>query len=200
MTLNLMKRPMLLMVLILTTFGLSAQQDEQDTKKTEISIEIDPATYAFGGYALHLRVKPKNSDHLLLGIGAYAMDFPAVLVDLNKNNKDDGWDVRLNQGVGLFGEYHFSEVNKKWYVGGQLALQEYKIEKDFYDGDAKYSNVLLMALGGYTLQPFDFGLYFKFWGGLGYTGKISGDNFIGNAEYEISPLLMFGALHVGYTF
>jgi len=109
-------------------------------------------------------------------------------------------DVRLNSGVGLFGEYHFSETNKKWYVGAQLALQEYKIQKDFYDGESKYSNVLLMALGGYTLQPFEFPVYFKFWGGLGYTGQVSGENTIGNAEYDIAPLLMFGALHIGYTF
>lgn len=168
--------------------------------KTEFSIEIDPATFAFKGYGFHLRVKPKNSEHLLVGFGAYAMDFPDLLVDLNDNNKDQGWNVRLNQGYGLFGEYHFSEVNKKWFLGGQLALQEYKIQKDYYDGESKYTNVLLMATGGYTLQPFDYNLYFKFWGGVGYTVQVGGDNSIGDAEYDISPILMFGALHIGYIF
>jgi len=189
----------ILAAILMIAMSISVSAQEKETNKTSFSIEIDPATFAFNGFGVHLRVKPKNSDHLLLGVGAYAMDFPNVLVDLNGNNKDSGWDVRLNQGYGLFGEYHFSEVNKKWYVGGQLAFQEYKIEKDFYDGESAYSNILLMGLGGYTLQPFDFGLYFKFWGGLGYTTKVSGDNFIGNAEYDISPLLIFGALHIGYT-
>ena len=194
------KKVVLLLVVLLSSITIFAQQAEPSTPKAEISIEIDPSTFAFNGYAFHLRVQPKNSDHLVLGVGTYAMDFPSVLVDMNSKNKDQGWDVRLNQGYGLFGEYHFTEVNKKWYVGGQLALQEYKIQKDFYDGDAKYSNILLMGLGGYTLQPFDFGLYFKFWGGVGYTGQISGENFIGDAIYDISPILLFGALHIGYTF
>lgn len=185
-------------LMILMSISVFAQENE--TAKTEFSIEIDPATFAFKGYGIHLRIKPKNSEHLLVGIGAYAMDFPSVLVDLNDKNKEQGWDVRLNQGYGLFGEYHFSEVNKKWYVGTQLAIQEYKIKKDFYDGEAKYSTMLLMGLGGYTLQPFEFPVYFKFWGGVGYTGKIAGEDFIGEAEYDISPILIFGALHIGYTF
>ncbi|HFB99522.1 MAG TPA: hypothetical protein ENJ53_01840 [Phaeodactylibacter sp.] len=190
-----------MMLMIVTSISVFAQENETNkTDRTKFSIEIDPATFVFSGFAIHLRVQPKNSQHLLVGAGAYAMNFPDILVDLNKENKGAGWDVRLNQGYGLFGEYHFSEVNKKWYVGVQLAGQEYKIQKDLYDGEAKYSTMLLMGLGGYTLQPFDFPLYFKFWGGVGYTGKISGENLIGNAEYNISPILIFGALHVGYTF
>lgn len=190
------------LVLILTSSTLVHAQDTNSTEpnKAKFSVEIDPATFIFNGYALHLRYQPRNSEHLLIGAGIYALDFPDLLVDLNKNNEDDGWDVRLNQGIGLFGEYHFSEVNKKWYAGVQIALQEYEIEKDFYDGESTYSNVLIMGLGGYTFQPFDADIYFKFWGGLGYTDNVSGETSIGNAEYDISPLLMFGALHVGYTF
>ena len=200
MNFKLSKKTAIIMAILLSSISVFAQQTEEQSKKTEISVEIDPATFLFRGYGVHVRVKPKNSDHFVIGAGAYAMDFPSVLVDLNNTNKDKGWDVRLNQGYGLFGEYHFSEVNKKWFVGTQLAIQEYKIQKDFYDGEAKYSTMLLMGLGGYTLQPCDFHVYVKFWGGVGYTGKISGENFIGNAEYDISPILLFGALHIGYTF
>ncbi len=188
-----------LATLLITSFGAAAQEGEE-TQKTKFSVEIDPTTFPLRGYGIHLRIQPKNSDHLLLGAGTYAMNFPKVLVNLNKLNRDFGWHVRLNQGYGLFGEYHFSEVNKKWFVGTQLAFQQYKIQKDFYDGESTYSNILIMGTGGYTLQPFDFGLYFKFWGGVGYTAKIAGENTIGNAEHDIFPVLLFGALHVGYTF
>jgi hypothetical protein len=94
-----------------------------------------------------------------------------------------GSKVRLNQGTGLFLEHHFTEVNKKFFVGGQLSIQQYKIEKDFYDGDEKFTNALIMGYGGYTLQPFEFPLYFKLWGGIGYNNKISGSNELGDIKY-----------------
>ena len=179
--------------------SLSAQEAET-SNKTKISVEIDPTTFILNGYGIHVRIQPKNSNHLLLGAGAYAMDVPDLLVDFSKDNKEQGWDVRLNQGYGLFGEYHFTEVNKKWFVGAQLAWQEYKIQKDYFDGESKYSTMLLLATGGYTVQPFEYPVYFKFWGGVGYTDKIDGENTIGNAEFSVEPILLFGALHIGYTF
>ena len=189
----------ILVAMLMITTSISGFAQEKEVGKTKFSIEIDPSTFAFNGYGVHLRIQPKNSEKLIIGAGTYAMDFPSVLVNLNAENKDKGWNVRLNQGYGIFGEYHFSEVNKKWFIGAQLAAQQYELQKDLYDGNAKYSTILFMGLGGYTLQPFEFPLYFKFWGGVGYLNKISGENYIDNAEYNISPALMFGAVHIGYT-
>ena len=201
-----MKRVSKFVLTVTLTIGMGISGYSQESEsginasnKTEFSIEVDPLTFGLNGYGIHLRIKPKNSQHLLLGVGAYAMDFPSVLVNLNSNNKDMGWNVRLNQGYGLFGEYHFSEVNKKWFVGAQLAYQEFEIQKEALEGESAFGNVLLMGTGGYTLQPFEFPLYFKFWGGVGYTDQISGENSIGSAQYDIVPVLLFGALHVGYT-
>lgn len=185
---------LILAISLWSTMNASAQE------KTSVSIEVDPITFAFNGYGVHLRLSPKNSKHMLLGVGAYAMDFPKALVDFNSENKDKGWDVRLNQGYGLFGEYHFSEVNRKWFLGGQLGIQEYKLSNLSQAGSTQYTNVLLMGYGGYTWRPFDFGLYIKPWAGIGYTAKVSGENKIGAMEYNIAPITLFATLHIGYTF
>ncbi len=197
---NLIKKSVLIIAFISINIGIYAQQNEQKQSKSEISVEIDPVTFGFNGYGMHLRFRAKNMEHLLFGIGAYAMDFPNVLVDMDKNNKDKGWKVRLNKGFGLFGEHHFSELNKKWFVGGQLAVQEYKIENNTISGSEKFTNSLVMVYGGYTWQPFDFGFYLKPWAGIGYTSKISGTNSLGNFEYDIEPVLIFATIHLGYTF
>jgi len=189
-----------LILIMSISFGLFAQENKEKIKKTEFTIELDPATFGFSGYGIHFRVKPKNTEHLLIGIGAYAMDMPDVFVDINKKNKNKGWDVRLNQGYGLFGEHHFTEVNKKWFAGGQIGLQEYKLENKTIQGSEKFSNLLFMTYGGYTWQPFDFNFYIKPWAGIGYNTKISGNNILENSEYDISPFLMFVTLHIGYTF
>jgi len=186
----------LFFVFILTSVMGFAQNTE---KKSTLSIEIDPATFAFKGYGVHLRFKPKNSEHLLLGIGTYAMDMPSALVDINKENKGKNWQVRINQGIGLFGEYHFSEVNKKWFIGSQLAIQQFKIQNEKITGNQLFTNGLFLGYAGYTWKIGQH-FYLKPWAGIGYTTKISGANKLGDSTYNIDPILIFSALHIGYTF
>ena len=190
----------LLAIIILTSANLVAQ--ETTTKsKTTISVETDPSTFLFKGYAFHVRINPKNSKHLVLGAGAYALDLPAVMVSLNAENKDKGWNIRINNAVALFGEYYFAEANKKWFAGLQAGIQAYKNTNDnISNKTSKYSNLLIMPSVGYNWQPFKFPFYVKPWFGIGYTTKISGDNSIDNLTYDISPLVPFVTLHVGYTF
>lgn len=192
-----MKTIVLITLISMLGLGVNAQQS---LSKTRLSVEIDPATFVFRGYGVHLRIQPKNQNHMLYGVGAYAMDMPDVLVNLNEKNKDQGWDVRLNQGVGLFAEHHFTEVNKKWFVGAQASIQEYKIENNTSTGYSKFTNALLMTYGGYTWQPFKSAFYIKPWAGIGYTSKISGTNSLENKECDIAPITMFATLHIGYTF
>lgn len=186
----------LLSIISTSSAKLFAQEKETDNKTT-FSIETDPSTFLFSGYALHIRIKPKNSEHIVVGAGVYALDMPDFLVNLNADNKDKGWNVRINSAVSLFGEYYFKEANKKWFMGVQTGVQNYKNTNDnFPDIEKKYSNLLIMPSFGYNWYPFKKGLYVKPWLGLGYTTKISGDN----STYKISPITSFLTLHVGYTF
>ena len=125
---TIMKATMVAMALTAIVSSNTAAQEKQ--KKAQFALEIDPATFAFNGYGLHLRIQPKECTHLLIGIGTYAMDLPDELVNMNKNNKDEGWKVRLNGGIGFFAEHHFSEVNRKWFLGSQVGIQQYKIENE----------------------------------------------------------------------
>ncbi len=194
-------KPVLKLLIFLSFFSVTVfAQDLENNNKTQFSIEIDPVTFVLDGYAFHLRMNPANSKHLLIGIGTYAMNMPKEIININSKNKDKGWDVRLNQGYGLFGEYHFTKVNRKWFIGSQISFQEYKIEKNNTIGNEKFQNLLFMGYGGYTWQPFNFDLYIKPWAGIGYTSKISGNNNLGVFNYDVSPITMFATLHIGYTF
>lgn len=189
--------------MIMLTIGLSTQsqaQKEETTNKTKYSIEIDPATFVFNGYGIHFRLQPKGAKHLLLGLGTYAMDMPDLLVDLNKNNKNEGWNIRINQGYSLFVEHHLKEVNRKWFVGTQIGIQEYKIGNENISENERFTNILAMGYFGYTIKPFKNNFYIKPWAGIGYTSRITGDNSLGTSEYDIAPITMFATLHLGYTF
>ncbi len=185
---------------VVAAFLLLTNAYGQSNDSWKWSVEIDPGTYALNGYSVHVRVQPKNMEHLLVGLGAYAMDMPDLFVNFNEKNKDMGWNVRINQGLGIFGEYYFDEVNKKWFVGAQLSLQEFKIEKTEVTGDQTYTNGLAMAYFGYSIKPFKNNLYFKPWAGMGYTSQMSGSNELQGHTYDISPISMFATLHIGYTF
>ncbi len=184
-----------LAIVSIVTSGLKSQD------KTTFSIETDPSTFVFKGYAVHIRIKPAASHHYVLGVGSYALDLPSLMVDINTKNKGKGWDVRINDAYSLFGEYYFEEANHNWFIGLQIGIQNYKnSNSNIQNQETKYSNLLLMPSIGYNWQPFEFPLYFKPWLGIGYTTKISGSNTIANLEYNISPLIPFVTLHIGYTF
>ena len=188
-------------IIFLSGSKLEAQDTNRNREnKTTFSIETDPSTFAFGGYAFHFRIKPKNSQHLLIGAGTYGMDMPPFLINMNADNKDKGWNVRIKSAYALFGDYYLKEANNKWFVGLQMGMQNYENTNDNVpDQVSNYSNLLIMPSIGYNWQPFSFPLYFKPWLGLGYTVKISGDNTMADITYNISPLVPFISLHVGYT-
>jgi hypothetical protein len=175
-------------------------QDNVTSNKTTFSIETDPSTFVFKGYAFHIRIKPKGSQHFVIGAGSYGLDLPDVMVNINAANKDEGWNVRINTAYSLFGEYYFKKANHQWFVGLQTGIQNFKISNDNApNAKTKYSNIMVMPSLGYNWQPFKFPLYIKPWFGLGYTQKISGSNLLENQDYDISPLSPFVTVHVGYT-
>lgn len=194
-----MKTTTLLLFLILGFQQIIGQTTKQTTT-AKFSLEIDPATFFMKGYGLHIRMQPKNCTHALFGIGAYALDLPEALVDFNDKNKGEDWNIRIQNGFSLFGEHHFTEVNEKWYIGGQLGIQTFKIEKDQIKGSNTFTNTLTMGYVGYTFKPFDNGLYVKPWLGIGYTTKLSGENELEDNTYDIAPITYFATLHIGYTF
>lgn len=189
---------------VLTFFVLGATevnaQSNSTKSKTLLSVETDPSTFLFKGYAAHIRVKPKGSGHLVIGVGTYALDLPDLMVNMNNDNKNKGWNVRINSAWSLFGEYYLKEANKKWFAGLQTGVQNYKNTNDrITNKESKYSNLLIMPSVGYNWQPFKFPMYVKPWLGLGYTSKISGSNSIDNIKYDISLFVPFITLHIGYT-
>jgi len=186
---------LLAFVLLLTP---SAKAQDTHPVSNKVSIEVDPLTFLFNGYSFHLRLQPKGSSHLFLGLGTYALDLPDFMVNFNQKNRNRGWDVRLNQGHSAFAEYHFQEVNNGWFTGVQAGLQEHRLENSEAPGRSSYRNLLLMTYGGYAWSIPRSKFYLKFWGGLGYSDQVSGSNELENAVYNISPISWFGTFHVGY--
>jgi hypothetical protein len=165
-----------------------------------IMVETDPSTFALGGFAAHVRAQPEAS-HLAFGAGAYALDFPGLLVDLDGANRGQGWDVRLRLGVGLFGDYYLEPAPRAWFVGVQLAVHDYRYRNDGAPGlEARAVNGVVMPRVGYLWRPFAAGFYVMPWLGVGATAQLSGSRRVGAKEYDLFPVIPFATLHVGWQF
>jgi hypothetical protein len=185
----------LLAISCASVLTISAQE------KTKVSIETDPSTFVLKGYALHLRIQPGSSNKFLIGAGTYGLNLPDQMVDLNKNNRNEGWNVRIKSAYALYGEYYFREANKRWFVGEQIGIQNFRVSNDQEQAasDADFRNLLLMTYVGYSWHPYKGRFYVKPWAGLGYTDKVSGSTTVGAMSYDVAPLFPFVTFHIGYT-
>jgi hypothetical protein len=166
---------------------------------TSVMVETDPTTFVFGGFAAHARVVP-GQGHVAMGGGVYALNFPGFLVDMNPNDKGAGWNVRLQLGGALFGDYYFRPNGDGWFVGAEAALQQFHYTNDHAPGDATATNLVLMPRGGYQWRPFDAGFYVMPWVGLGYQTQIAGSRQVGPRTYDLFPVIPYAAVHVGWRF
>ncbi len=190
---------MIFRLIICALLYLTSLQLYADDKSVIYSVEVDPAPYLLSGYAVHFRMTPASSNWRY-GIGAYALEFPDTLVNLNSQNKDRGWNVELDNAVGLFAEYLFNKGGDTWLAGMQLARHNFRITNDNTGAAAsRFDNILLMPYGGYSWN-ISAHTYLTAWFGVGYTDKTGGDNRINNLVYDINPIVPYGAMHLGYRF
>lgn len=168
---------------------------------SRLSFEIDPVTFLLKGYSLHVKYQPMFSERLLIGVGTYALDLPETIVDLNKKNRDLGWNARIRSAYFLSGEFYPGKANYGWFVGEQVGFQSYKVSNVSETRvTAAFNSILLLTYVGYSWHPYKGAFYFKPWAGLGFTEKIDGVNRIGPAKYDVGPLFPFFTFHAGYTF
>ena len=182
----------------------------QETKRTEFILEIDPLPYLLGGVGGHIGWSPKNTGKITMGLGFVAKpEFPDAFINQNSKNKDQGWQLKVNQGMGIWGQYYLKEQNQGWFTGIQLFTQEIQLTNTNYPGETDRTNTLLIAVqGGYVWYPFSkHNFYLRPWGGLGYQttisptfepDKVDPDLQIGNKKYYLAGIMPFATLHLGY--
>ena len=200
--------PIVLFIFCTTFFGSVSKIFAQDyipifyqDYSSRLSLEIDPITFLYRGYSLHAQYQPMFSDHLLIGVGIYALDLPEQIVDFNSENRDEGWDVRIRSAYFIKGEYYVKKANHGWFLGEQIGFQSFRVSNNAeVSGSTSFNNILLLTYLGYSWHPYKGSFYIKPWAGLGYTAKVDGVNRVGSMTYDIGPLFPFVTVHLGYTF
>jgi hypothetical protein len=195
-----MKQLQLFICVVFILAGFNASHCNAQSRTT-ISVETDPSTFLLNGYSLHLRIQPPGCERWLIGAGSYGIELPAMVVDLNKDNRDEGWNAKIKNAYAIFGEFYFDGANRKWFLGEQVGIQNYRVTNDLENGGyANFSNLLLMTYAGYNWHPGNGSFYVKPWAGLGYTKKVKGETMVGTQVYDVAPIFPFVTFHIGYEF
>jgi hypothetical protein len=168
----------------------------------QFRVDVEPAAYVLRGFSAHLRLALPPIPRLVAGVGAYGFDLPALLVDLDADNRDEPWDVRLDLGYNVFFDYFFGRhADHGWEAGAQVGLQHYRASNpEAGPEDAHFTNLLLLARVGYEWHPWALGFYFFPWLGAGYTVQVGGDTAVGAEAYAVSPFVPYGAVELGWRF
>ena len=162
----------------------------------DVLVETDPATFALKGAAGHVRLRSEALPGWTFGAGAYLLDFPAPMIDLNEANRDEDWNVRITPGIGLFLDRSLREDGRGFQYGLQMGMQRYEVSAPGQTGGDGYWNLLVMPRAGYEWHPLDNGFYVFQWAGLGWTSTVAGSS----GAYHVAPLVPFATLHMGWQF
>ena len=163
-------------------------------------LETDPAMFALGGFAGHVRVRAPAAPHWSFGAGAYALTLPGFMVDLDPANRGAGFTSRMTFAAGAFVDRYFREDGEGAFVGVQLGGQAFRVTRADAPGEASFTNLLVMPRVGYTWRPFRAGFYVMPWLGVGGTARVAGDPVVGGRAYDVYPVVAFGTVHVGWGF
>lgn len=193
-------RPVATLVLVLVLAAAAAAAPARaDAAAPAVYVETDPATFALGGWSGHVRVALPGRRAWTVGVGAYALDLPRLLIDLDAANRDAGWGVRIRVGYGGFVDRFVRRAGRGPFVGVQLAAQHLEVGRA--GAAARATALLAMPRAGYHWRPSAaVGLYLTAWVGLGARAVVAGDTAVGAARYHVSTLVPYAALHVGWSF
>ncbi|MBL8621414.1 MAG: hypothetical protein JNK64_08930 [Myxococcales bacterium] len=191
-------RPVATLLLVLAAAAAAAPA-RADAAAPAVYVETDPATFALGGWSGHVRAALPGHRAWTVGVGAYALDLPRLLIDLDAANRDAGWGVRIRVGYGGFVDRFVRRAGRGPFVGVQLAAQHLAVTRA--GGAARATALLAMPRAGYHWRPSAaVGLYLTAWVGLGARAVVAGDTAVGAARYHVAALVPYAALHVGWSF
>jgi hypothetical protein len=170
-----------------------------------LSVETDPSTFAFNGYAAHARLQLAASGEIgrwVLGAGSYGLKFPAAFRSLALRGAQDTTRLDLTHAYGLFiDRYVGADSDRGLFVGVQLARQFYRLTDHTVPGVRQdYAATIAMPRAGHLYRLPASRLYLEPWMGAEYASTTNVQLTAGSRSIEPRKWLPYAALHIGFTF
>jgi len=179
-------------LLSLLLFAHAARADD----RVYLHAELDPLTFANGGYGGQLGVRLPQLRGVRVAIASFSLHVPDVLSQIG----NAGFDERVEPSGALYVLYYFRPAGHDGFsVGAATRLKNIRYEHDAEPGSvAHVKEVSPEAIVGYQWHPFHNGFYLQPWLALGVTLWRDHDAVVGTHRYSESPVSPFFTVNIGY--
>lgn len=162
-----------------------------------VHAELDPLTFANGGYGGQLGIRHPALHGVRLAIASFSLHVPDALSQIGGN---DGFDERVRPSGALYALYYFAPPGHDGFsVGGSIRYLRIRYEHDAEPGErADISQLSPEAIVGYQWHPFHNGFYLQPWFALGVALWTRGEPVVGSHRYDALPVSPFFTVNIGY--
>lgn len=183
-------------LLLITTkaYGESPEAHcESDEYKYSLGTDISP--WLMDGGSL---IYSSLSGNCRLTLEAWKLEFPKAFLDLNKHNKDEGWQ-RKATGFALYIDTFYKNTDDGWYSGLVFSSFYSELSREGYDAEEGFRSYEIMLRFGYkwNLTP---NVSLEPWFAAGPLWTDGNEPTIGGEEFQESKIQMLGTAHLTYSF
>jgi len=159
--------------------------------------ELDPLTFANGGYGGQLGIRLPALHGVRLAIASFSLHVPDVLADIGGN---DGFDLRVRPSGAVYALYYLRPAGHDGLaIGASMRYLRERYEHDDVPGArADVTELSPEAIIGYQWHPFHNGFYLQPWLALGITLWRDGETTVGDKHYDALPLQPFFTVNLGW--
>lgn len=185
-------------ILLVAVLGSPAPADGDAAADHAVRLhaELDPLTFANGGYGGQIGIRHPALHGVRLAIASFALHVPDLVAQIG----NDGFDLRVRPSGAIYALYYLRPAGHDGFaIGGSLRYLRLRYEHDDVAGArAEVTELSPEAIIGYQWHPFDNGFYLQPWLALGATVARQGDAIVGDKRYDALPLQPFFTVNVGW--
>jgi hypothetical protein len=159
--------------------------------------ELDPLTFANGGYGGQLGIRHPALHGVRLAVASFSLHVPDAVAQIGGN---DGFDVRVRPSGALYALYYARAAGHDGLaIGASLRYLRLRYEHDAVPGhQADVTELSPEAIIGYQWHPFHDAFYLQPWLALGVTVSRRGEASVGNKHYDELPIQPFFTVNLGW--
>ena len=168
-----------------------------DDAATLLHAELDPLTFANGGYGGQIGIRHPALHGVRLAIASFSLHVPDLLAQIGGN---DGFDLRVRPSGAVYALYYTRPAGHDGFAIG-VSLRYLRLRYEHDDVPGARADVIELspeAIIGYQWHPFHNGFYLQPWLALGVTLSRDGEPVVGDKRYAELAIQPFFTVNVGW--